>query len=251
MASNAAQQVVDAQALAASIVQGVFSRLDQQGMTGAAPTRAERKSDFQEKAAELLKAGKIGEDVAPTLMTLMEAMNADMSAKQRAEAEDASRKANAIAVHGEIDRMIERFASASKNPELMRDLSPTIKQRAISDFNASEHARTFDATGAMNWGFMEKAILKQIQKYGATEDGGTKEKPAGGVPMKNSAPEGASEPSSSLTADDLDETQREIYNAQVSFAKKQMNMPREDAEKRALKLINDAEIKRKNNKSRR
>jgi hypothetical protein len=243
---------VDAEALASSIVQGVFSRLDQQGaLQTQGATTQERQSAFKAKAAELLASKKVDEGVFPIMLELVEAMGADLTAAQRAEIEKTAREQHVAAVHAELGRIVERYAAASDNPDLIRALKPTIMEETIAEYNSKSNlVNQFNRTGAVDWSVMDSSIAKRVQKWGVGTNGGAKEKPAGGVPMQNSAPSGATEPSSSLSADEFNERQREMYNAQVSFAVKEMRLPREDAEKRALKLVNDAENKVKSKSKR-
>lgn len=244
-----AAQVVDATALANSIVQGVFARLDTQ--PAAAPaTRQERVSAFQSKAAELLKDGKIDQEVMPVMLSLIEAMGSDLTAKQQEEYQKAASAASTQAIHGELGRMVERYGATCANPELIREMSSVIVQKAIAEYNSNATlVRAYQQTGAVDYGVMDKFIVAHISKWGGTKEaGGEPAKKAGGPAMKNSAPSGAADVSMDLSKDSLDERQKEIFNSQVNFAIKERRLSREDAEKHALGLINKAESKRKSAK---
>lgn len=241
----APSHVVDAHALAESIVGQVFARMPVQDAPTAA-SREDHVSALKAKADELLASQKIDKDVAPALMELMEAMGNDLSAKQRKVYEQAANEQSTRAIHSELGRMIDRLAQACPNPELIRELKPSILAKTIDDYNAVPSlVAAYNRTKEVNWTEMEKFLGGHVKKWATTTGGAKEDKPAGGPAMKNSAPSGTAEVSHEVSIDSLDEKQREIFNSQVSFGKKQMNLEPEAAKKRALDLISKAESKMK------
>lgn len=246
-------QSVDATALAHSIVTGVFQKLESQGaLQSTGTTKQERQSAFKAKAEALLKDDTTNKESVAIMVDLLEAMGSDLTVKQREEAIAAAREAGTKAVHSELGRMVERYAASSGNPDLIRELKPSIMSKAIEFYNSHPGAvAAWERDGSVDWGIFDKSVVDQIKKWGGAASGGTEGKPAKGPAMKNDAPAGAPESTNSLSKDDLDGRQQELFNAQVSFAIKNMNMKREDAEKRALDQINAAEKKVKEGKSKR
>ncbi len=236
--------VVDAEALARNIVQGVFANLPVQS---APVQQAAAVSAFRAKADELLKNERIDKDVMPVMLDLIEAMKGDLSREQKAEAMQAAQAASTQAIHSELGRMVERYAKTSGNPELVRKLSPSIVKDAIDDYNGNPSlVRKYQSDGSIDWNKMDESVVAYISKWAPGTAGDTSEKkPAGGPAMKNEAPAGAPDGGRQLDRDSLNEVQAEIYNSQVSFGIKQAGMTREAAEKRALENINKAEQKMK------
>lgn len=238
--------MVDAQELARSIV-GAVAELNR---TAPQPmTVAEQRSALDETSERLLKDERIDKDVMPVVMDLVKAMQRDVEAKAERARADQDRKATQAGVHSELGRLVERYATTSGNPELIRELKPSIMQKAIDEYNANAVlVRRFEQTGAVDWTEMDKLVVKHVSKWSATKDSAEPEKKAGGPAMKNDAPSGGVQLSGQIDIDALSEKQREIANSQISFAVKSMGMSRADAEKRALDLINKAESKIKSAK---
>lgn len=244
--ANPPQQIVDAQALANAIVQNVMATLPvQQPGESVAAARRERVSVFRSKADELLKSGQVDEASLPIMLQLVEAMGEDLTAKQQEEYLKAAQQQQTQAIHAELGRMIERYAQTAESPELIRELKLSISKRTIDEYNANPVlVNKYRNNGEVDWNEMDKIVVKHVSRWSKTgAEGGGKEKPSGGPAMKNDAPSGAIEPSREISKDALNERQLDKFNADVSFAIKNMNMKREDAEKRALTLINNAESK--------
>lgn len=212
-------------------------------------TRAEAQSAFKAKADELLKSEKIDKDVMPVMLDLIEAMEKDLTAKQRTEALASAQEAQTKAIHSELGRMVERYAKASSDPELIRALQPKIVQEAISNYNANPKlVNQYQSSGEVNWSEFDKFVVAEVTKWDKNaEKAGDKKPAAGGPAMTNSAPAGVTQPSQSLSVDDLNERQREMFHSQVSFGK-QNGLTREKAQERALSLIKNAEDKIKSSK---
>lgn len=209
-----------------------------------AASRQDQVSALRAKADELLASQKIDKDVAPALMELMEAMGNDLTAKQRETYERAANEQSTRAIHSELGRMVDRLAQACPNPELIRELKPSILQKVINDYNAVPAlVAQYNRTKEVDWTEMEKLLGGHVKKWATTSGGAKEDKPAGGPAMKNSAPSGTTEVTRTVDVESLDERQREIFNSQVSFGKKQMNLEPEAAKKRALDLISKAESK--------
>jgi len=248
-ASAEPQHVVDASALAESIVNKVFDRMPVQQ---AAPVAvAQRASIFQDTAERFLKDGKMDADVMPVMVDLIKAGMADMTAAQREEQAKIRGEERGQQIQSELGRMVDRFAESAKNPELISELKHSIIQKAYADYNANPSlVNRFHADGSIDWKVFEKSVVAQVTKWNGAGGAEPAAKPAGGPAMKNSAPAGTPEGSSSLSVDSLTEKQRELFNSQMSFGKKEMRLTPEAAQKRALDNISRAEEKLKSSKSR-
>lgn len=240
-------QLVDASALAKELVSGVFAQLQVQTPAQAPQTPAQRQSAFKAKTEEYKASGRLNEDVAPVMFDLIEAMKADLSAEQRESQAQAEARNKTAVIHSQIGSIIDRYADASKNPELIKELKTSIGAKVIDQYNKTPALLyRYQQTGEIDWTEMDKLIVPHVNKWSGGEDA---EKPARGPAMKNNAPSGSSaEASATLSKDTLNDTQRDIYNAQVSFGIKNAGLKREDAEKKALELINRAESKKKSAK---
>lgn len=238
----APQQLVDATTLAESIVSGVFQRLDQTGGNNRPQATQERVSAFQEKAKALLASEKIDKDVVPTMLELIEAVKADLTAEQKKAMMEAAGQQAVKNVHDELGRAVDRYALDDKRVSKAKTV---IVGEVIDEYNKLPVANRFKQDGYVDWQAMDTLVVKHVKEWSSDKD----PKPAGGPAMKNSAPPSAgADATRQLDADSLNEKQREHYNSVVHFHIKQNGMPRADAEKEALRLVNNAEQKVKSSK---
>jgi hypothetical protein len=237
-------QVVDANALANSIVQGVFARIDVNGQGQQPANRQERVSAFKATADKLLASEKIDKDVMPVMLELLEAMGTDLTEKQSADFVKSAQQQQTKAIHDELGRLVARYGATCPNPELITALKDKIVQDAINDYNSDGNlVAQYQRSGQVDWNRMDKTVVEYVTKW-AGKAGAAEVKPAGGPAMKNSAPSGAIETSHELDKESLSEgRQREMFNSQVGFGIKEMRLDRNAAEKRALELVNKAEAK--------
>jgi len=234
--------VVDANEFAKSIVSEVAKiNMQQAPMT---PAQEKQVDYLKEEAEALLKEGLVDQSVAPALERLIRAAQKNVEINASKAQSQRDRDAASRQVHAELGRMVERFAQTSKNPELIRELKEKIASRAIDDYNSNPAlVRRFMQNGDVDWSELEKSVVKQVSKWG--KEAPAEEKPSGGPPMKNSAPSGAADVKTEISRDSLSERQLEIFNSQTDFGLKHMGLKRDDAEKRALNLISNAESKAK------
>lgn len=215
---------VNASDLSEALVTRIFQRLDASGITGGGGTQQkQRESAFQSKVSELLKSDQIDKDSFGLLVQLMEGLKADMSAEQQQNAQQIAIEVQTKVTHQRVFDLIDRFGG--KGNAIAQKAKSAIANEIINEFNTDMGRVNRYMNQDVDWAAFERIAAKTMNNWfpqGKAQ--GSPTVTAGGdrttgITGKSNATTSAAG-ASTKGVDDLNEKQREVYNAQQNFFKK-------------------------------